>query len=140
MAGISFLAIYRELFEVILFCQTLWAQAGEGRRGAVLAGIGAAALVLTLIAWVILKYSVRLPLGPFFMGTSALLVVMAIVFVGHGVAALQEAGWLASTPAPFVELPLLGIHSNVQGLAAQAVVVALIVAGFLAGRRKPAMR
>ncbi|MCE3272065.1 MAG: high affinity FE2+/Pb2+ permease [Ramlibacter sp.] len=94
MAGISFLAVYRELFEVILFYQALWAQAGEGRRGAVLAGIGVAALLLTLLAWVILKYSARLPLGPFFKATSALLVVMAIVFAAHGVGALQEAGWL----------------------------------------------
>lgn len=96
MAGISFLAVYRELFEVILFYQALWAQAGPGRRGAVLAGMGVAALVLTLLAWGILKYSVRLPLGPFFKAASALLVVMAIVFAGHGVAALQEAGWLTA--------------------------------------------
>ncbi|WP_332826057.1 cytochrome c/FTR1 family iron permease [Ramlibacter sp.] len=94
MAGISFLAVYRELFEVILFYQALWAQAGEGRRGAVLAGIGVAALLLTLLAWVILKYSARLPLGSFFKATSALLVVMALVFAAHGVGALQEAGWL----------------------------------------------
>lgn len=95
MAGISFLAVYRELFEVILFYQALWAQAGEGRRGAVLAGIGVAALLLALLAWVILKYSARLPLGPFFRVTSALLVVMAIIFAAHGVGALQEAGWIA---------------------------------------------
>lgn len=94
MAGISFLAVYRELFEVILFYQALWAQAGEGRGGAVLAGIGVAALLLTLLAWVILKYSARLPLGPFFKATSALLVVMAVVFAAHGLGALQEAGWL----------------------------------------------
>jgi high-affinity iron transporter len=135
MAGISFLAVYRELFEIILFYETLWAQAGEGRRDAVLAGIGVAALLLALLAWVILKYSVRLPLGLFFTATSGLLVLMAVVFVGHGVAALQEAGLLASTPASFVDLPLLGIHSNVQGLAAQGLIVALTVAGVVLSRR-----
>ena len=36
MAGISFLAIYRELFEVILFYETLWAQAGPAQQPAVL--------------------------------------------------------------------------------------------------------
>ena len=97
MAGISFLAVYRELFEVILFYQALWAQAGEGRRGAVLAGIGVGAGLLALLAWVILKYSVRLPLGPFFRVTSILLVVMAAVFAFHGAGALQEAGWIPST-------------------------------------------
>lgn len=134
MAGVSFLAVYRELFEVILFYQTLWAQAGPGRHGAVLGGIAVAAGLLAILAWAILKYSVRLPIGPFFTATSALLVLLAFVFVGHGVAALQEAGVLAFTPARFFELPLLGIHPSLQGLGAQALVLAAIALALLASR------
>jgi high-affinity iron transporter len=85
---------------------------------------------------VILKYSTRLPIGPFFTVTSGLLVVMAVVFVGNGVAALQEAGVLAATPAGFVSLPLLGIHPNAQGLGAQALVLVLIALAALATRRR----
>ncbi|HEY0824552.1 MAG TPA: cytochrome c/FTR1 family iron permease, partial [Ramlibacter sp.] len=135
MAGISFLAVYRELFEVVLFYQTLWAQAGPEGQPLVLWGIAAAAAMLAGLAWVILKYSVRLPIGPFFAVTSGLLVVMAVVFVGHGVAALQEAGVLRFSAAPFVSLPLLGIHPSVQGLAAQAAVVLLVAAGIAVNRR-----
>lgn len=134
MAGIAFLAVYRELFEVILFYQTLWAQAGEERHGAVLGGIAVAAVLLAVMAWAILKYSVRLPIGPFFTATSGLLVLLAFVFVGHGVAALQEAGVIAFTPAAFVAVPLLGIRASVQGLAAQAVVLLAIVAVVLVSR------
>jgi high-affinity iron transporter len=135
MAGISFLAVYRELFEIILFYQTLWAQAGAGRQHAVLGGMGAAIVLLAGIGWAILRYSVRLPLGPFFTATSALLVVMAVVFVGHGIAALQEAGALRSTPAQFVEVPMLGIHATVQGLGAQAAILAAIALMLWLGRR-----
>ena len=135
MAGISFLAVYRELFEVILFYETLWAQAGAARHDAVLAGMGTGALLLAMLAWVILKYSVRLPLGLFFSATSWLLVALAVVFVGHGVAALQEAGWLVATPVDFVAVPLLGVHSNLQGLLAQAAALALTMGVLLAGRR-----
>jgi high-affinity iron transporter len=134
MAGISFLAVYRELFEVILFYETLWAQAGAERQGAVLAGIGVAGLVLALVGWGILKYSVRLPLGLFFSVTSWLLVIMAVVFVGQGVAALQEAGLLPSTPVQFVSLPLLGVHPNMQGLLAQGVMLAGLVGALIASR------
>jgi high-affinity iron transporter len=134
MAGISFLAVYRELFEIVLFYQTLWAQAGPEGQGAVLAGIAAAAVALAAIAWAILKYSVRLPIGPFFTATSALLVLMAVVFVGHGVAALQEAGVLHFTPTHFISLPLLGVHPSVQGLASQGLVLLLVVAGIAANR------
>jgi high-affinity iron transporter len=101
----------------------------------VLAGIAAAVALLAALAWVILKYSARLPIGPFFTVTSALLVVMAVVFVGNGVAALQEAGLLHSTPAAFVSVPILGIHPNAQGLAAQALVLVLIAVTVLASRR-----
>lgn len=136
MAGISFLAVYRELFEIILFYQALWAQAGEAGRGALAGGIATAAVLLALVGGALLKYSVRLPIGPFFAVMSALLVAMAFVFVGHGVAALQEAGVLQATAVRFVELPLLGIHPTAQGLGWQGLTLAAIVAGLLWTRRR----
>lgn len=136
MAGISFLAVYRELFEVILFYETLWAQAGAGGHGPVLWGIGAAAVLLVLIGGAILRYSVRLPIGPFFAVTSGLLALMAVVFVGNGVAALQEAGVLDAAAVRFVAVPLLGIHPTAQGLGLQALTLLLIALGFWLNRRQ----
>jgi high-affinity iron transporter len=136
MAGISFLVVYRELFEVILFYETLWAQAGEAGHGEVLWGIAAAALLLMLIGGVILRYSVRLPIGPFFAVTSILLALMAVVFVGNGIAALQEAGVLETTTVRFFSLPLLGIHPTAQSLVPQALTLALIACGMWFSRAK----
>jgi high-affinity iron transporter len=136
MAGVSFLAIYRELFEIILFYQTLWLQAGAERHAAVLGGIALAAILLAAMAWIILRYSVRLPIGPFFAATSGLLVLLAFVFVGDGVAALQEAGVLAFTPTRFIDFPLLGIRPSLQGLAAQLAVVAGVGLALFAARRR----
>ena len=136
MAGVSFLAVYRELFEIILFYQALWVQVGPEGRGAFTGGIAVAAALLAVLGWAILKYSVRLPIAPFFAVMSALLVAMAFVFVGHGVAALQEAGVMNSTAVDFVELPLLGIHATAQGLGWQGLTLALIVAAFLWRRQQ----
>lgn len=140
MAGISFLAVYRELFEIILFYETLLAQAGDALRPQVTAGIAVSLALLVLTGVFILKYSARLPIGLFFSATSWLLVAMAVVFVGHGVAALQEAGLLASTPVAFFSAQMLGIHPNLQGLAAQGAMLALTLAVLLRGRvsRQPA--
>lgn len=138
MAGVSFLAVYRELFEVILFYESLWAQAGPEGHGAVLGGMAAGALLLVLIGGAILRYSVRLPIGPFFAVTSGLLALLAVVFVGNGVAALQEAGVLDATLVRFVELPLLGIHPTAQGLALQVITVVLIAGGLWFNRRRAA--
>jgi high-affinity iron transporter len=134
LAGISFLAVYRELFEIILFYETLLSQAGPTGQHAVLGGIGAALVLLALIGGAILRFSVRLPIGPFFAVTAGLLALMAVVFAGNGVAALQEAGVLRATMVHFISVPLLGIHPTVQSLIAQSIALALVVAGVLVGR------
>ena len=138
MAAISFLVVYRELFELILFYETLWSQAGAAGHGAVLWGIVTAALLLVLIGGMILRYSVRLPIGPFFTFASSLLALMAVIFVGNGVAALQEAGVLGATTVRFFSLPMLGIHPTAQSLMLQALTLALIAGGLWSSRAKAA--
>jgi high-affinity iron transporter len=134
LAGISFLAVYRELFEIILFYETLFSQAGPAGKQAVLGGIGAALVLLAIIGGAILKFSVRLPIGPFFAATAGLLALMAVVFAGNGIAALQEAGVVHATFVNFISVPLLGIHATLQGLIMQGIVLALVSAGVLVGR------
>ena len=55
MTGVSFIAVYREVFEVVLFYEALWVQAGDAGHSAVLAGVGAAALLLAATGWGIFK-------------------------------------------------------------------------------------
>ncbi|HEK0907783.1 TPA: FTR1 family protein [Pseudomonas putida] len=126
-AMLAFFSVYRELFEVILFYETLWLQAGPAGHQAVLAG-GATALVLLVgLAWVILRGSAKLPLSLFFSINAALLCALSVVFAGHGVKALQEAGVLGTRPVPFFEFDWLGIHADAYSLSAQAVALLAIV-------------
>src|SRR5690606_9707265 len=64
-AVLAFFSVYRELFEVILFYETLWLQAGPAGHGAVLAGAAAALVLLIGLAWVILRGSRKLPMATF---------------------------------------------------------------------------
>jgi len=126
-AVLAFFSVYRELFEVILFYETLWLQAGPAGHNAVLAG-GATALVLLVgLAWVILRGSAKLPLALFFGINAALLCALSVVFAGHGVKALQEAGIFGTRPVPFFDFDWLGIHADAYSLAAQAVAIVAIV-------------
>ena len=138
MALVSFLAVYRELFEIVLFYQALWVQAGDSALGALIAGIAAAAVSLAAIGWAIFRYSIRLPIGPFFAVTSVLLALLAIVFTGNGVGALQEVGVIGVEPIAFVSLPALGVYPTLQTIGAQAVALAIVVSSFwLASRATP---
>lgn len=138
-AVLAFFSVYRELFEVILFYETLWLQAGPAAHDAVLAG-GATALVLLVgLAWVILRGSAKLPLSLFFSINAALLCALSVVFAGHGVKALQEAGVFGTRPVPFFDFDWLGIHADAYSLAAQALALVAIAVlygrSWLAGRR-----
>lgn len=128
LALISFLAVYREIFETVLFYQALAAQAGPEGHGALLAGVAVGALLLAAFTWAILRWSARIPLGLFFGASALLMAVLAVVFTGQGVAALQEAGWINVKAVSFLRLPMLGIFPTLQTLGAQAVVMSIIVA------------
>jgi high-affinity iron transporter len=131
-AALAFFAVYRELFEVILFYETLWLQAGPSGHGMVLAGAGAALLLLVLLAWVILRGTAKLPLATFFSVNAVLLCVLSVVYAGHGVKALQEAGIFSAYPVTFFEFDWLGIHADGWSLGAQS--LALLAVAALYGR------
>jgi high-affinity iron transporter len=127
MFGLSFIAVYREVFETILFYVALWEQ--DNHR-AVLAGLATGAAVLVLVAFALLRFSARLPIGKFFSWSSGLVAVLAVVLTGKGVAALQEAGWLSAHALNTPRVDLLGIYPSAQTLVAQILMVLLVVAGF----------
>ncbi|AOF95412.1 iron permease FTR1 family protein (plasmid) [Sphingobium sp. RAC03] len=130
---LAFLVVYREVFETILFYAAIW---GQGNGGAVIAGAFTAILLLAVIAFVMMRYSRTLPIGKFFAYSSALIAVLAVVLIGKGSAALQEAGYLSVTPWPgFPRVELLGIYPTRETIIAQLVMTALLVLGFFWNQR-----
>jgi high-affinity iron transporter len=134
---LAFVAVYREVFETILFYAALSAQ---GDDLALLGGALAAAALLALVAWAMMKYSRRLPITQFFNWSAILIAVLAVVLVGKGVAAIQEAGLLGVTPierAPAIRV--LGISPTAEALGAQAAVLLILLLGFGRNRRRVAV-
>lgn len=132
LAAISFLAVYREVFETVLFYQALLTQ---GNTSPVLTGFAAGCAVLFALAFIIVRTSARLPLGIVFGASSFLLAAFAVVFAGRGVAALQAAGKLPVDPLSVPAVPWLGIYPNIQSIGLQVILVALIIAIFFNNAR-----
>jgi high-affinity iron transporter len=130
LAFVSFLAVYREAFETVLFYQALALQAGPSGGIPLAGGVLVGAGVLLLVGWAVIRGGVRLPLGIFFGAGSLLLALLAVVLAGKGIVALQEAGWLPVNPVPFPSLPLLGVYPNLESLLLQAALVVFVTAGF----------
>jgi high-affinity iron transporter len=137
LGSASFLAVYREAAETVLFTHALMLDAGASRAQVMLgAAAGLAAVVAVAI---VLKRTVqRLPLGLFFGISGALLCGLAISFAGSGIYALVASGYLPPRPVPFLEVPWMGIHPDLTGLLVQLAILAVIAgAAFVTLRRRP---
>ena len=135
MTGLAFISVYREMFETILFYQAIWVQSDSAGHSMMVGGMVSAAVILLILGWFILRYSTRLPLRQFLAATGAFLFLLAVVFAGKGVAALQEAGNVPYDPLHVPLISSIGFSDSLQGLLVQGVMVAL-TAWLLWGRRR----
>jgi high-affinity iron transporter len=136
LAFAAFLAVFREGAETILFYQALLAST-QSYINMIWLGLGIGVIILVVIYILIRVLSIRLPLKPFFLGTSVLLFVMSITFVGNGVKELQEGNVVGVTPVSGVaSVDILGIYPTMETLIPQAVLLALTVAAFVIQLRR----
>jgi high-affinity iron transporter len=117
--SLSFVAAYREAFEVVLFFKALSLDAA-GAEERVAFGIAAGLAALLGVAFTLRALGRRLQPRPLLLASSALLALISFALLGKGVRALQEADVVSLHALSWPELPVLGIHATVEGLAAQA--------------------
>ena len=101
----SFLAVFREGAEVILFCQQYFSRADSMENGylAVFGGIATGLVAVAVVFIIIRVFGIKLPLKPFFMATSILMAIMSIAFLGSGMFELFLDGRLAENIGGFVQ-------------------------------------
>ncbi|MEK0305946.1 FTR1 family iron permease [Bifidobacterium favimelis] len=130
LAMLSFLAVFREGAETVMFYQAIFAMAPSGTRE-IWMGFAAAAVLLVIIFALIRFTSVRIPIRPFFIITSALMAIMVVIFAGGGVHALIEGDLVPATYLPGVPTSdWIGLYPYVQTIGAQALALVAVVALF----------
>lgn len=122
---LAFVTVYREVFETVLFYAALWT---EENGAYLLAGLGLGIAILAGIAAILLRSSARLPISQFFAASSALVGILAVVLIGKGAAALQKVGLIPDTPVSLPRIELLGVYPSLQPIAAQLVILMIIIA------------
>lgn len=99
LAVISFLAVFREGAETVLFYVGI---APSIATGDLVLGLAIGTAGLAVLGVIMLVFGVRIPIRPFFLGTSILILYLAFKFIGAGIHALQVAGIFRATPAAYL--------------------------------------
>jgi high-affinity iron transporter len=128
--GLAFAAIYREMFEVVLFFRGLLLES-PGAGGAVAAGAAVGLLLLVALVVAFQKVGRKLKPRPLLVTCGVLLCLLAVLMVGNGIRALQEVGVVPITVWGGFEIPALGVYATREGLVSQALVLLGLVGSAL---------
>lgn len=127
LAGISFMAVFREAFEVVLFLRAIWNDVEVSGQNAMIAGIVLAFILIFVFSYFALKYSQKIPVKRLFSISSTVMAVLSIVLVGKAVHSFQEAGIISASSLPWnLRFDLLGIFATYQTWIAQIIIFILL--------------
>jgi high-affinity iron transporter len=128
--GITFVAVYREMFEVVLFFRSLVIES-PGAGGAVAAGAVVGLVALVALVALFSSLQKKLKPRPLLVTCGVILSGLAVLMVGNGVRSLQLQGALPLTVWGAFQLPALGLYATREGVLAQAFVIVTLAASAL---------
>ncbi len=132
----SFIVVFREAFESVLFLSALNLEVAAGNKSAIGFGVMVAFIVVLFLSWLFLKYTARLPIIKLLKFSSLVIAVLAIILVGKGVHAIQETGFFSITAFPLnFRFDFLGLYPTVETLLSQLGVLTLVVILYQWGRK-----
>ena len=136
LASISFIAVFREAFETVLFLRAIWLDGAAASRWAMFSGVAVSLAAVIFLSWMILRFSVKLPIRLLFSVSSVVMALLAFILTGKGLHSLQESGILSETAsARLPHFDLLGFYPTVETFGVQIAVVALVAGLWWVGRR-----
>lgn len=138
LALLGFTSVYREGFEVVLFLQNLRLRYGSTT---VLQGVMIGLVLVALVGTATFALHRRLPYKKMLVATGVLLGAVLLVMVGESVHEMQQAGWIATTPLPGVQVPgwlgiWFSIFPNWQTVGAQLLAGAMVIGSYVIAERR----
>lgn len=129
--ALSFFVVFREVFESVLFLSAINIESGGKQEKAIILGVVIALAIVISMAWVLLKFSAKLPIPKLFKISSIVMGALAVILAGKGVHSFQETGHSSIHGISFLPrlefFELLGIFPTVETLAAQFIILAIVI-------------
>ncbi|GKX65800.1 FTR1 family iron permease [Inconstantimicrobium mannanitabidum] len=131
---LAFLAVFREGTEIVLFYIGM---ASSIKLTDLFLGIALGFAILIIIAILMLKVGLHIPMKPFFLVSSILVFYLGLKFTGMGINGLQLAGVLPATSNDSLPtISALAVYPTWQGLIPQVLLVIIAVVVTLHNRLK----
>ncbi|SFZ94746.1 high-affinity iron transporter [Flaviramulus basaltis] len=128
LAFFSFMVVFREAFESILFLQAIGLETQSGVQSSIGFGVLAAFALIGLLAVLFLKYSKKIPVRQLFRYSSWIITLLAVILIGKGVHAIQEAGWISVTGfSNSFKIDWLGIYPTLESQMSQLVLLGVLM-------------
>lgn len=137
LASFSFIVVFREAFESVIFISSLTLDGNpESKRGVALGAI-ASAIVVFVFAWSMLKWFKKMPITKVFLYSTYVVLALAFILAGQGIHAIQEGGYLDISSFPInLRWPLIGLYPTYESIFTQLLVFGLIVTLWKLSARK----
>jgi high-affinity iron transporter len=136
LAFLSFLVVFREAFESVLFLSALNMEVGESHAFAFGSGIVVAFAAIAILASLLLRYSKKIPIPMLFKYSAIVISFLAVMLAGKGVHALQEAGMVSISTLPLnLHISLVGLYPTWETLSTQLFTLLLVMLLWRAGNR-----
>jgi len=139
LSSISFMAVFREAFEVVLFLRAIWNDVNADGRMSVGGGVALAFILIFAFSYYAVRYSQKIPVKQLFNVSAGIMGMLSVILVGKGIHSLQEAGLIGVNSIGFsLRIDLLGIFPSVQTIVAQVMIGGILFVIWNLGK-KPAV-
>jgi len=128
LAVFSFMVVFREAFETVLFLQAISLETPQENQLAIGMGVLSAFVIIAFLMILFIRFSKSIPVRQLFRYSAWMITLLAVILVGQGVHAIQESGIFSITEFPFnFRIEWAGIYPTFETMLSQA----LLLAGIL---------
>ena len=137
LAFFSFMVVFREAFESILFLQAINLETIPLNKSAIGFGVLAAFGLIALLGFLFLRYSKKIPVRQLFLYSSWGISLLAVILLGKGIHSIQESGWISITNFPIVvHVDWLGIYPTIETIVSQLILLGVVLALYFSNSHK----
>lgn len=142
LALFSFLVVFREVFESVLFLQGIKMETLPENHYSIGLGVLVTFVLIAVLVVLFVKYSQKIPIRQLFLYSSWIIIVLALIFMGKGLHSIQESGWLSITSIHLnLRIEWLGIYSTAESLLGQGLLLIFILdLWYISSRRNKIVR